>query len=75
MSFSQGTWGATKAVAVVSGTPFPTCRALKVGTAGTATLTYGDGTVATDYPLIQGYNLEQVVTVTFGTAADVWALY
>jgi hypothetical protein len=75
MSFSQGTWGASDIVAVSSGTAFPICRALLVGTAGTATVITANGSTATDIPLQAGYNPIQVSKVTLGTASDVWALY
>lgn len=64
-----------KVVEVASGVPFDTCRSLLVGTAGTATVIDADGNTATDIPLQAGYNPIRVTKVTFGTAADVWALY
>lgn len=52
------------------------CRALRVGTAGTANLMEQDGTIRTDVPLFAGDNPLTVLQVrTGGTAADIWALY
>jgi hypothetical protein len=52
------------------------CRALLVGTAGTANLMQLDGTVRADVPLQQGFNPLAVRQVrTGGTADDIWALY
>jgi hypothetical protein len=52
------------------------CRALLVGTAGTANLMQQDGTIRTDVPLQAGYNPLSVLQVrTGGTASDIWALY
>lgn len=52
------------------------CRALLVGTAGTANLQDKDGTTTADVPLQQGYNpLECKQVRTGGTADDIWALY
>ncbi len=52
------------------------CRALLVGTAGTANLGEFDGTVRANVPLQQGYNPLAVSQVrTGGTAADIWAIY
>ncbi len=66
-----------KIVEVSDGIDLPDgpCRALCVGTAGTATLIDAEGNTATDYPLQQGYNPIRVTKVTFGTASDIWALY
>jgi hypothetical protein len=68
---------ATKIVVVSSGVDLPSgpCRALLVGTAGTATVIDAEGNTATSIPLQAGYNPIRVSKVTFGTAADVWALY
>jgi len=53
-----------------------TCRALLVGTAGTANLIDGIDGVRADVPLQQGYNPICVKRVkTGGTATDIWALY
>jgi hypothetical protein len=52
-----------------------TCRALLVGTAGTATVIDAEGNTSTNIPLQVGYNPIRVSKVTYGTAADVWALY
>lgn len=62
---------------VVSDVDFPEgiCRALCVGTAGTATLIDAEGNTATNYPLQVGYNPIRVSKVTYGTAANVWRLY
>ncbi len=63
----------TKADADLAGGP---CRALLVGTAGTANLQEIDGTTRTNVPLQQGYNPLGCKQVrTGGTAADIWALY
>jgi hypothetical protein len=51
------------------------CRALLVGTAGTANLVDASGTEVTNVPLQQGYNPIMVRRIkTGGTAADIWAL-
>lgn len=77
MGYSTGVWSAKKAVLLAaSATAFPTCRALWVGTAGTATLRDADGNTLTDFPLVAGSNQIQVDKLTaLGTAASVWALY
>jgi len=52
------------------------CRALLVGTAGTANLMDASGEVLANVPLQVGYNPIQVLQVrTSGTADDIWALY
>jgi hypothetical protein len=56
--------------------PDGNCRALLVGTAGTANIKDATGTTRTGVPLQQGYNpivCQQVRTG--GTATDIWALY
>ncbi|MBN9079666.1 MAG: hypothetical protein BGN87_18445 [Rhizobiales bacterium 65-79] len=56
--------------------PDGVCRALLVGTDGTANLMQPDGTIRTDVPLQAGYNPLFVLQVrTGGTADDIWALY
>jgi hypothetical protein len=56
--------------------PDGTCRALLVGTAGTATLIDASGGERTGVPLQQGYNPIGVRRVkTGGSAANLWALY
>lgn len=56
--------------------PDGACRALLVGTAGTANILELDGTERTAVPLQQGYNPIRIRRVkTGGTAADIWALY
>ncbi|NJM33988.1 MAG: hypothetical protein HC850_03940 [Rhodomicrobium sp.] len=56
--------------------PEGTCRALLVGTAGTATLIDASGTERTGVPLQQGFNPIGVRRVkTGGTATNLWALY
>ncbi|MDI3564778.1 hypothetical protein [Bradyrhizobium sp. Arg816] len=55
--------------------PAGPCRCLLVGTAGTATVIDSEGNTATNIPLQAGYNPLRVTKVTFGSAADVWALY
>ena len=64
-----------KLVKVASGQNIAVCRALLVGTAGTATLIDFAGNTAADVPLQQGYNPIRCTKVTFGTVNDVWALY
>jgi hypothetical protein len=52
------------------------CRALLVGTAGTANLIDASGAERTNIPLQQGYNPIGVQRVmTGGSASDLWALY
>lgn len=52
------------------------CRALLVGTAGTANLTEDDGTERDNVPLVAGYNYLVCKQVRLGgTAANIWALY
>lgn len=56
--------------------PGGTCRALLVGTPGTANLMDGAGNIRTNVPLQQGYNPLACRQVrTGGTADDIWALY
>ena len=60
----------------VTDLPDGTCRALLVGTAGTANIVDGSGVARTNVPLQQGYNPIVCQRVsTGGTAADIWALY
>jgi hypothetical protein len=59
-----------------SALPDGTCRALLVGTAGTANLKDGGGTTRTNVPLQVGYNPLICMEVrTGGTADNIWALY
>lgn len=52
------------------------CRALLVGTAGTATIIDADGQESQNVPLQQGYNPIGVQRIkTGGTADNIWALY
>lgn len=52
------------------------CRALLVGTAGTANLMDATGEILANVPLQVGYNPIQVLQVrTSGDADDIWALY
>lgn len=52
------------------------CRALLVGTAGTANLQQQDGTTRANVPLHAGYHPLVCKQVrTGGTAADIWAIY
>jgi len=52
------------------------CRALLVGTAGTANLMDATGEILANVPLQQGYNPLKVLQVrTGGDADDIWALY
>lgn len=72
------TAAANSAVAVVSNTPFVlgACRGLLVGTAGTADVTFADGTIYVGFPLQAGYNPLSVKSINLnGTAAGVIALY
>ncbi|MPZ19508.1 MAG: hypothetical protein GEV06_16550 [Luteitalea sp.] len=56
--------------------PGGTCRALLVGTAGTANLMDASGAIRTDVPLQAGYNPLACQQVrTGGDADDIWALY
>lgn len=56
--------------------PSGQCRALLVGTAGTANLMDAGGNIRTDVPLQVGYNPLQCKQVrTGGTADNIWALY
>lgn len=56
--------------------PDGVAKGLLVGTAGTANLMDGTGTIRTSVPLQAGYNPLIVRQVrTGGTAADIWALY
>lgn len=77
---STGTWSASKIIGPLSAGASVlvggTCRALLVGTAGTATVLDADGNTCTDIPLQAGYNPIQIQKLTaLGTAANVWALY
>ena len=52
------------------------CRALLVGTAGSATLIDAAGTEQANVPLQQGYNPIMVRRVKTGGSADnIWAIY
>ena len=52
------------------------CRALLVGTAGTANIVDSTGTTLANVPLQTGYNPLKVIRInTGGTASDIWALY
>ncbi len=68
---------AVSVVAVTPGSAFQVCRALLVGTAGAATITCADSTVATLIPLQAGYNPIACtnVSATGLTASNIWALY
>lgn len=56
--------------------PGGTCKALLVGTAGTANLVDADGNARAAVPLQQGYNpLRCARVATGGSAGDIWALY
>ena len=56
--------------------PDGVCRALLVGTAGTANLIDASGAERTGVPLQRGYNHIGASRVkTGGTAANLWALY
>lgn len=62
---------------VTKGTALPSgpCRALWVGTPGTANITDYDGIAVTDFPLKSGMNPGCVSVQAGGTADDIWALY
>lgn len=79
MGKSTAIWGASKWVKVTKAPatlPGGICRALLVGTAGTANLKDAEGTPSANVPLQAGYNPLQVLVVdTGGTADDIWALY
>lgn len=62
-------------VKVTTNVAFPLCKGLHVGVAGSATVTFEDGSVGTDFPLVLGVNLYPATKVVFGTASDVWAIY
>lgn len=66
---------ANSAAKVTSNVAFPLSRGLYVGTAGTADLTFADGTVITAFPLQAGYNPLCVSNAVLGTAAGLVALY
>lgn len=52
------------------------CRALLVGTAGTANISDLTETIRTNVPLVVGYNPISCVQVRTGGSADnIWALY
>lgn len=74
-----GTSPAKRAVSVTkadANLPGGSCNGLLVGVAGTANLTFVDGTTASNVPLQLGYNPIAVLRVnTGGTATDIWALY
>lgn len=59
-----------------SALPRGSCRALWVGTPGTANVTDGSGNACANVPLIQGLNPFRIRSVEAGgTADDIWALY
>jgi len=70
---------ARRIVPLTKGAAMPTqgaCRALLVGTAGTANISDGDGNVLTNVPLQVGYNPIIITNLAAGgTATDIWALY
>lgn len=56
--------------------PNSTCRALLVGTAGTANIKTHSGEIRTNVPLQQGENHIMCLQVrTGGTADNIWAMY
>ena len=56
--------------------PDGVCRALLVGSAGTANLIDASGAERTGVPLQQGFNPIGIARLmTGGTASDLWALY
>lgn len=68
---------ALAAVKLIKGSAVPgTCRALLVGTPGTATVTDAAGNLCTNIPLQSGYNPIGISAIASGgTADDIWALY
>lgn len=70
---------ARRVVLLVKGSAMPAqgvCRALLVGTAGTANVKDGDGNTCTNIPLQVGYNPIIITSLDAGgTASDIWALY
>lgn len=62
-------------VKITTNEAFDKCRALWVGTAGTATITTNTGAILTNFPLKEGPNPISCRLVALGTAADVWAMY
>lgn len=76
---NSAVYSATRIVKLTAGAGTITggpCRALAVGTAGTATFIDADGNTCTNFPLQAGYNPIQIQELTsLGTASDVWALY
>jgi hypothetical protein len=80
MSRGNQVGGATKIVAISSGVDFDDgpCRALLVGTAGTADLIDMEGNTVTGVPLQAGFNPLRVLRVTYSggsPAANVFALF
>lgn len=69
------TAAANGAAAVSTNVAFPACRGLFVGTAGTADLTFNDGSFVAAFPLQAGYNPLSITKAVFGTAAGLIALY
>lgn len=56
--------------------PDGTCRALLVGSGGTANLVDAGGNELTGVPLQTGFNPVRIARVkTGGTASDIWAIY
>lgn len=65
-----------KVTKAVEDLPNGTCRALWVGTEGTANLVDADGNICSDFPLVTGLNPISVRRVaTGGSADDIWAIY
>lgn len=55
---------------------FTACRALLVGTSGTANLTQPDGTTRDSVPLVEGWNPISTTQLRLGGTVDnVWAIY
>jgi hypothetical protein len=73
------TWPARSIIKITPSdtVPFPTCRALWVGTAGAATLIDSAGNTCAAFPLLQGLNQIAVsrINATGLLANDIWALY
>lgn len=70
---ARGAVKLTKGPTPLTGGP---CRALLVGTPGTANITDALGNSCTNIPLQAGYNpISITVLAASGTADDIWALY
>lgn len=67
---------AKSSITITPDTPFPTCRGVYVGTAGSLVVTYPDGTTDTFTTAVAGYHPLQITNVAAAsTATDLHALY